>query len=633
VVGQSGVTTTILQSPVLWNYEGFFDGVGPASGKFESTPGLSFSTSQGFRFNLNDVNGVNYTSWFTQLQIAVNNNNTSYIQLYDAASVSNVGLYLVTGLATHSSLTQSWGISVSSPAIVSSGKFTIGRTYSVTWVSSGMQGAQGVSGPQGVQGESGPQGDIGPQGSQGEQGPQGFQGEEGPQGVQGDLGPQGAVIPLSQAVTKWIYQAGGNLSQQDRFVSDYNDLANVTSFEFGVYDAFNIEFTDWFIQLQTFVNNGQNSYLYVINDDDSANKGFYEVTSISNSGLGYTMSVTALAFGGTFSDSGTYSVSWMVNGNDGLTGPQGFQGVTGPQGLTGPQGPQGPGMSNGLPLNFSSGATAVSFQSPTISVWGSVIPNQHYTFDLGQPSNRFRKIYVQDVIAASQSIELGDARISYAGNNKLSIYDNYFGIGKTISQVQDSNRVANYYQSDDIVSIGYEVYPTLVDPEVQVGYIALQLNTYSISIGDTLSIYMSGIDFDYIDRSEFFYNIERTNYGLTKNILKWSGGLNHEFRIDSISYIGIYSSPVWAFEATVLVGNTNLLGGFPPSPIAGLSGVVASVIENGSPSGSVVLTDNDVPTSSSSPGQYGESRFGLSNSIPYLYVYTDQWYRFTGATF
>jgi len=46
------------------------------------------------------------------------------------------------------------------------------------------------------------------------------------------------------------------------------------------------------------------------------------------------MSVIPLAFGGSFVDGGTYSISWTVEGTKGETGPQGSFG--------GPQGPQGP---------------------------------------------------------------------------------------------------------------------------------------------------------------------------------------------------------------------------------------------------------------------------------------------------
>lgn len=57
------------------------------------------------------------------------------------------------------------------------------------------------------------------------------------------------------------------------------------------------------------------------------------------------------------------------------------------------------------------------------------------------------------------------------------------------------------------------------------------------------------------------------------------------------------------------------------------------ITSGGAPTGSLVLSSTIVPTYSGSTGQYGETRLGLSESNPYLYVYTDQWYRFLGATF
>ncbi len=69
-------------------------------------------------------------------------------------------------------------------------------------------------------------------------------------------------------------------------------------------------------------------------------------------------------------------------------------------------------ISNGDPINFLSGATAFSFESPTISVWGSLVPSQNYTYDLGSTSSRWNNLYVKDIFAASQSIYLGDLKLT-----------------------------------------------------------------------------------------------------------------------------------------------------------------------------------------------------------------------------
>ncbi|NBR26506.1 MAG: collagen-like protein, partial [Micrococcales bacterium] len=206
------------------------------------------------------------------------------------------------------------------------------------------------------QGDTGPQGEIG---FQGLSGPQGVQGVSGPQGV------QGAVLPLSQAFSIWNFNSA-TLSTLNEFSTNDPTLQNVTSFGISYYDIYNVDHTDWFAQIQNFVQNKQITYLYVIEEGNTPTRGLYKVDQVEdNGGLGYDLSVSPVIFGGTFTNGLTYSITWVANGSMGETGsqgetgpqgdfgpqgemglqgdmgPQGFQGETGPQGFQGDMGPQG----------------------------------------------------------------------------------------------------------------------------------------------------------------------------------------------------------------------------------------------------------------------------------------------------
>jgi len=64
--------------------------------------------------------------------------------------------------------------------------------------------------------------------------------------------------------------------------------------------------------------------------------------------------------------------------------------------LTGAVGPQGP----------------AGFNQGTFSVTGDIIPADDYTYNLGSTNSRWNNIYVKDAIVASQSLYLGDVKIS-----------------------------------------------------------------------------------------------------------------------------------------------------------------------------------------------------------------------------
>ncbi len=104
---------------------------------------------------------------------------------------------------------------------------------------------------------------------------------------------------------------------------------------------------------------------------------------------------------------------------------------SGSTGAQGPMGPTGSGVSNGDPINFQSGATAFSFESPTISVWGDFIPSENFTYDLGSTNSRWKTLFVQDIVASSQSIFLGNLKLSDQGGQLF--IQNQSNIGEPVS--------------------------------------------------------------------------------------------------------------------------------------------------------------------------------------------------------
>jgi hypothetical protein len=111
-----------------------------------------------------------------------------------------------------------------------------------------------------------------------------------------------------------------------------------------------------------------------------------------------------------------------------------------------------------------------------------------------------------------------------------------------------------------------------------------------------------------------------------KNTLRTTGSLELELRVESINYNAM-SPNYWDVYATVIAGSVSLVN------LAVLGAFNLSYVPTTSPTGSMMITSTTIPASSSSAGIYGEVRMGLSGSVPSLYVYTNQWYRFTGATF
>jgi hypothetical protein len=188
--GADGAVVSIVQTIVQWTYAGIIP-MTNVSGKFR-TNSDQFNSAQQFQFHKNDIATVSYANWFDQLDTFVTNGNPSYLQVYDAITASNTGLYKVNSVVEGGF---TYSIFVDTPSIVSNGSFNIGSVYNVTWVANGTIGATGASGLQGFTGPQGFTGNQGTTGPQGRTGPQGFTGPQGSTGVQGFTGPQGVTGP------------------------------------------------------------------------------------------------------------------------------------------------------------------------------------------------------------------------------------------------------------------------------------------------------------------------------------------------------------------------------------------------------------------------------------------------------
>ena len=232
-----------------------------------------------------------------------------------------------------------------------------------------MTGDQGPIGPTGIQGFTGPQGFTGVQGPAGTTGQDGFTGVQGPTGVQGFTGNQGSI---------------GETGFQG-YTGPQGPPGSVTG---QLVVPFSNTLSQWVIH-----NTGQYPIVQVL---DNLGRVLIPSEITHNSVNDFQV---------TFATSSTGNI--IVGG---AAGPTGFQG---------PTGGGGSGLNNGDPLKYSNGATAISFNYATISAWGNIVPSEHYTFDLGSTQSRWNNLYVKDIFAASQSVYIGELKLSTDGTNLL----------------------------------------------------------------------------------------------------------------------------------------------------------------------------------------------------------------------
>jgi hypothetical protein len=128
--------------------------------------------------------------------------------------------------------------------------------------------------------------------------------------------------------------------------------------------------------------------------------------------------------------------------------------------------------------------------SGTLSMVGNIIPSSDYTYDLGSPTNRWNNIYVRDALVASQSLYIGDVKLStfngavLAGDQAISRYE---GTSTTYLATPEIGQIVTLITQDHL----------------------------SYKYGDTLKVFNSEENFaeddDYSDDSIYSYFIGRVD--------------------------------------------------------------------------------------------------------------------------
>ena len=329
----------------------------------------------------------------------------------------------------------------------------------------------------------------------------------------------------------------------------------------------------------------------------------FRINSITDNAFGtysswiLDASVLSGVNGSTFSASSKYLISWQ----DSSTG----YGVTGPAGVTGPQGPQGPGVTSILNNTFTS--------LDTITI----------THSLGYyPVVQVLNDVYEEIIPVS---------ITHNTVNDFTIILDEVASGLVIAGAggQGSMGPAGVTGSDGPNSIRLIFGASASGSPSATG---------SFNISGGLSF--SAANFLHFNSSGFLTNDIYGNvlYPWLGNILtdrEANKTINAQIsEVGNPSNYGIYiaypntPSPSWMWDLTFVSGG----GTFSSDKIYTISAVSSGAQGPTGPGGLSIATQS-VPTYSGATGQYGETRLGLSGSTPYLYVYTDQWYQFMGATF
>jgi hypothetical protein len=188
-----------------------------------------------------------------------------------------------------------------------------------------------------------------------------------------------------------------------------------------------------------------------------------------------------------------------------------------------------------------------------------------------------------------------------------------------------------FYSDDDVATGLYELSPTSVAlPESQ-GAFSVQLYTsYTMSVGTTQSFYFNNLDFNGVNRYEFFYPIQSTNNGIIKNTLRLTGGygVTNDFRVDNIYYTDSASFSYWTVDTTTIAGTTSTANGF----LVAFGRTETSYTLTGTQPGGVVISTQSVPTYSAAPGVIGDFRVETVGLTASLYIHDgSQWWKFTNG--
>jgi hypothetical protein len=188
--------------------------------------------------------------------------------------------------------------------------------------STGATGPQGVTGPQGINGilggtgPTGPQGATGIAGATGPQGAIGVTGANGPQGVQGADGAQGPGGLDNANILKWTFDglaSIGGMSASD------TTLTSITSMIVNNIDVNTINQFNWHNYIYTWLSTNPNkAILQIRQSNDTTIMATYVVSSLVSSGSTWIYNLTNISGNGSITISQVYSISWVLDGADGI---------------------------------------------------------------------------------------------------------------------------------------------------------------------------------------------------------------------------------------------------------------------------------------------------------------------------
>ena len=169
-------------------------------------------------------------------------------------------------------------------------------------------------------------------------------GAAGPAGATGATGATGAGGNDGANSGRWIFDlsasAPATAPAAGKFSVDDTTVANVMDIRLNVDNEDIISYEAWRDAAVAAYGAGKPLYIQITEVADNSIIGIWEVTAPPTSNVSYTIfPVTNIVGNGSFTDSVSYTLSWVTGGEIGATGPTG---PTGPIGLPGAQGPTGP---------------------------------------------------------------------------------------------------------------------------------------------------------------------------------------------------------------------------------------------------------------------------------------------------
>jgi hypothetical protein len=389
-------------------------------------------------------------------------------------------------------------------------------------------------------------------------------------------------------------------SDDGLFLSSGNQL----NLQFNSIDASNFNQYDLW---QTLFDNPTGKVLSVFNIDKSTiarkQSWKFRINSVSGNSSGtysswiLDTSVLSGVNSATFSSSSKYLISWQDT-SIGSTGPQGDVGPTGPAGVTGPPG-SGGGITGPTGETGPVGPTGETGPTGAAGETGPVGPTGE-TGPAGPTGETGPVGPTGETGPAGPTGFTGETGPQGVGGS-----DGPNSIRLSFGASASSNPGATgSFNIEGGLSFSSATALIFNAPEPNNSY-----DIYGSSIENWLTNILSDRTANKTTNAQISEVGNPSNYGIY------------------IAY-PVTPTPNFLWTLTFVSGN----GTFSADRIYTISAISSGVQGPTGPTGSVISTQS-VPTYSGDTGQYGEMRLGLSGSTPYLYVYTDQWYQFMGATF